>query len=110
MTTIHERLKEIRTHFGLSIREFAKEIHFSYSLYGAVEIGNREPNPRIIDLIVARFGINKDWLITGKGKMLASESTDYRLNKIIEIYNQVSDPLKESILEMSKVLVKLHKK
>jgi hypothetical protein len=46
--------------------------------------------------------------MSGEGEMF-SEFTDYRLNKIIEIYNEVSDPIKDSILEMSKVLVKLHK-
>jgi len=110
MTGIHDRLKQVRTHFNLTIREFSKEIYFSHGVYGQVECGNREPNERIIQLISSRFGINKDWLKTGKGKMFLENGTDFRLEKILEIYNTVDDTLKDCLLEQSKILLKIHKK
>jgi len=109
MSDIHTRLKEIRNHFKLSIREFSKEIYFSHSVYGQVEYGTREPNNRIIQLICSRFNVNKDWLLKGVGEMFSSTPPDIRLEKILEIYDTVDDNLKDCILEQSKIILKIHK-
>jgi transcriptional regulator with XRE-family HTH domain len=110
MNTIHDRLKEIRKHFGLSIRDFSKEINYSHSLYGQTEYGNREPTDRIIQLISSRFNINKEWIKTGIGDKFFSPPPDIRLEKILEIYNMVDDTLKDCLLEQSKILLNLYKK
>ena len=110
MKQVHDRLKEIRQYFKMSIREFSKEIYFSHGVYGQVEYGTREPNDRIIQLISSRFNINKDWIFTGKGDMFSSEPPDIRLEKILEIYNTVDNTLKDCLLEQSKILLKIHKK
>ena len=99
MTDIHIRLKEIRKHLKLSIREFSKEIYVSHSLYGQVEYGNREPTDRIIQLITSRFNVSKKWVMTGEGEMFSSPPPDMRLEKILEIYNMVDEILKDSLLE-----------
>jgi hypothetical protein len=39
----------------------------------------------------------------------ADSPPDTRLTRILEIYNQVSDPLKEMILQMSRVILEHHK-
>jgi transcriptional regulator with XRE-family HTH domain len=109
MTNIHTRLKEIRKHMKLSIREFSKEIYFSHSVYGQVEFGTREPNDRIIQLISSRFNVNKKWILTGKGDMFSSPPPDIRLEKILEIYNMVDETLKECLLDQSKILLKIYR-
>jgi len=108
--SIHDRLKQIRNSLKLSIRDFSKEIHYSHSLYGQVEYGNREPSDRIIQLIVSKFNVNKDWLISGKGTMFSSEAKDLRLEKILKIYNTVDDSLKNVILKQSEIILNYHKK
>jgi transcriptional regulator with XRE-family HTH domain len=107
---IHDRLKEIRKHFGLSIRDYSKEINYSHSLYGQTEYGNREPTDRIIQLIVSRFNVNKEWIKTGIGDKFTAPPPDIRLEKILDIYNMVDDTLKDCLLEQSKILLKLYKK
>jgi len=109
MTDIHTRLKEIRKHLKLSIREFSKEIYVSHSLYGQVEYGNREPTDRIIQLISSRFNVSKKWIMTGMGDMWTSSPPDMRLEKILEIYNMVDEILKDSLLEQSKILLKIYR-
>ena len=109
MNDIHTRLKEIRKHLKLSIREFSREIYVSHSLYGQVEYGNREPTDRIIQLITSRFNIRKNWIMTGEGDMFSSPPPDIRLEKIIEIYNMVNEILKDSLLEQSKILLKIYR-
>jgi len=109
MSGVHTRLKEIRTHFKLTIREYSKEIYFSHSLYGQVEFGNREPTDRIIQLISTRFKVSKEWIRTGKGDMFDSPPPDVRLEKILEIYDTVDDVLKDGLLDCSKMLLKIHR-
>ena len=109
MEQAHERLKQIREHFKLSIREFSKEIYFSHSLYGQVEFGNREPNDRIIQLISSRFNVSKKWIMTGEGDMFTSPPPDIRLEKILEIYNTIDGMLKDCLLEQSKILLKIYR-
>ena len=109
MTDIHTRLKEIRKLMKMSIREFSKEIYFSHSVYGQVELGTREPNDRIIQLISSRFNINKKWILTGKGEMFSSPPPDIRLERILEIYNTVDETLKDCLLDQSKILLKIYR-
>jgi len=110
MTSIKDRLKQVRTHFNLTIREFSKEIYFSHGVYGQVEHGTREPNERIIQLISSKFSINKDWIKTGKGEMFLENSSDFRLEKILEIYSIIDNTLKDCLLEQSKILLKIHRR
>ena len=109
MENIHSRLKQIRNHFKLSIREFSKEIYFSHGVYGQVEYGNREPNDRIIQLISSRFNVSKKWIMTGEGEMFTSPPPDIRLEKILEIYNTIDQSLKDCLLEQSKILLKIYR-
>jgi len=109
MSDIHTRLKEIRKHLKLSIREFSKEIYVSHSLYGQVEYGNREPTDRIIQLITSRFNVSKKWIVNGEGDMWTSPPPDIRLERIIEIYNMVDEILKDSLLEQSKILLRIYR-
>jgi transcriptional regulator with XRE-family HTH domain len=109
MNDTHRRLKAVRQHFKLTIREFSKEIAYSHGVYGQIEHGDREPTDRIIQLISSKFNVNKEWLLIGKGEMFASPPPDIRLNKILEIYNTVDDNLKEVLLEQSNILHKIYK-
>jgi transcriptional regulator with XRE-family HTH domain len=111
MSDISKRLREIRKHFGLTIREFSQQIYVSHSLYGIIEHGDRELSDRICQLIVSKFNVNKDYIMNGKGSMFNTKSPpDKRLNRILEIYNEVDDPLKDMILQMSRVILEHHRK
>ena len=94
----------------MSIREFSKHIYFSHSLYGQVEIGKIPPTDRILQLIISKFNVNRDWLLSGNGNMFDNPPPDIRLQKIIEIYNIVDEILKESLFQESKILLEIHQK
>jgi transcriptional regulator with XRE-family HTH domain len=106
MPDIPNRLREIRKYFGLSIKEFSQRIYVSNSLYGSIEHGDRELSDRICQLIASKFNVSKDYILKGEGSMFNADSPpDTRLNRILEIYNEVSDPLKEMILQMSRIIL-----
>ena len=109
VSDVHSRLKEIRKHLKLSIREFSREIYVSHSLYGQVEFGRREPTDRLIQLISSRFNVSKKWIMKGEGEMFSAPPPDIRLEKILEIYNTIDGMLQDCLLEQSKILLRIYK-
>jgi transcriptional regulator with XRE-family HTH domain len=110
MKTIYERIKEIRTTLGLSQREFAKRIYITQSFYGDIELGKKNINDRIIQLISTQFNVNKEWIKTGEGEIFSAPPPDIRRERLIEIYNQLPKWLQDCLIEQSNLLLKKYKK
>lgn len=109
MGDIKDRIKEIRIKSGISQRDFAKKVFISQTLLGEIELGNRAISERTIHLISSQFNINKDWILTGKGKMTGSAPPDMQLEKLIEIFKQLDKSLRDFLLDQSKALLKIQK-
>jgi transcriptional regulator with XRE-family HTH domain len=109
METINDRVKKIRTTLGLSQRQFSKRIFISQSFYGEIELGNQQVNDRIFYLVAAQFNINKEWLRTGEGEMFSSPPPDIKLERLIEIYNNLDEQLQDYLLLQSDILLKIQK-
>lgn len=77
-----DRIKEIREHFGLSQRKFAKRIGIAGSTVAMFESGSRTMKDIHIKRIVSEFMVNELWLRTGEGEMLESieESDRFTMN------------------------------
>jgi transcriptional regulator with XRE-family HTH domain len=106
---INDRLKEIRTTLGLTQREFSQRIYISQSFYGDLELGNQVITDRIIHLVSTVFNVNKEWLKSGKGEIFSSAPPDVKLDRLIEIYNNLDDQLQDYLLLQSDVLLKIQK-
>ena len=109
MKAIHERIKEIRIKLGISQVEFSKRTFISKSFYGDIELGKKNVNDRIIQLISTQFNVNKEWLKTGKGEMFSAPPPDFRLERLIDIYNELDGTLRDCIVEQSSILLKLQR-
>lgn len=76
---ISERIKMIRNHFKLSQSEFGERIGLSRGAVVNLEM-NRLKNPGDqtlrYKLICKEFGINEEWLRTGKGQMLSAKTEE----------------------------------
>jgi transcriptional regulator with XRE-family HTH domain len=110
MKTVYERIKEIRVSLELSQREFAKQIYITQSFYGDIELGKKNINERIIQLIATQFNANKEWIKTGEGEIFSSPPPDIRRERLIEIYNQLPEWLQDCLIEQSDLLLKKYKK
>jgi transcriptional regulator with XRE-family HTH domain len=109
MKTIYERIKEIRTRLGISQVEFSERIFIGKSFYGDIEIGKKKVNNRIIFIISKQFNVNEEWIKTGKGEMFTNTPPDIRLEKLLNIYNQLDGSLRDCLVEQSGILLKLQK-
>jgi transcriptional regulator with XRE-family HTH domain len=110
MNTVYERIKEIRNKLGLSQVEFAERILISKTFYGYIELGKRNVNDRIIQLISSQFNVNKEWIKTGEGDMFTSPPPDVRLERLTKIYNDLDGSLRDCLLEQANSLLKLKEK
>jgi transcriptional regulator with XRE-family HTH domain len=109
MERINDRIKVIRTTLGISQREFSKRIFISQSFYGDIELGKQKVNDRIFHLVSTQFNVNKEWLKSGKGEMFVSPPPDVKLERLIEIYNNLDEQLQDYLLLQSDVLLKIQK-
>jgi transcriptional regulator with XRE-family HTH domain len=108
-TSINDRLKKARQELKLSQKQFAKGIFLKSSGYiGDIEIYRHEVNNRIIELASSVYGINKEWLLSGKGKMFQNDrKIDNQLEQMNILFNQLNPHFKGYVLTQIKNLIKL---
>lgn len=63
------RVKEIRSTFGLNQTEFAQKVHLTPQSISMIESGKRPLTDRLIHNICTEFGVDEHWLRTGEGDM-----------------------------------------
>lgn len=73
LKAISDRIRKVRTHFGLSQPEFARRIDSSKGAIQAYEQGSSAPGFKVLAGIVSEFEISTEWLITGRGEMLIGD-------------------------------------
>lgn len=74
MSTIAERIKELRKSEGLTQQRFADRLGLKQNTVATYEMGRSVPIDPIITSICREFGVNENWLRHGIGEM-KSEST-----------------------------------
>ncbi|MCC0644923.1 helix-turn-helix domain-containing protein [Clostridioides sp. ZZV14-6150] len=106
---MNERLKQIRSHFGMSQAEFSKHILVGSSTLAMWEIGTRTPKDIHISKICSEFGIREEWFRNGIGEMfiendntiISELSNKYSLDsldvKILESYLKLSGEQRKAI-------------
>lgn len=114
---MNERLKKLRSHFGLNQTEFAERTKISRSMIAAFELGTRGMKDIHISQICAATGVNEEWLKTGNGDMFAAsdDSTIAALcdkhgfspieRKMLEAYVGLDAKYREGVMRYVETLV-----
>ena len=93
MDKLGERIKAVRMHFRLSLSKFASKIDITKNSVVNYESNSRCPNGETLGKIIRIFGIDANWLLTGKGTMFSpfkeNGEMDYELLTRM-IYPEVS--------------------
>jgi transcriptional regulator with XRE-family HTH domain len=101
---INERVIEIRKTLGYSQQQFSEVIKLSRSCEAGIEIKRRKVNDRLITMICLSYGVNEEWLKTGRGEMFDA-SKDPRLERIIRNFNKMTPLLQDYVMEYIEWLV-----
>jgi len=69
MTTIAQRVREVRTAHHLTHAEFAEKLDEAYHRINDIERGKQRTPAEFVSKIVNVFKINAHWILTGEGDM-----------------------------------------
>lgn len=102
--TILDRIRHIRKTLSLKQGEFAERIGLTQTAMSMIELNKTTLTDKNIKLICATFGIDEDWLRTGKGEPFGSISPYEK--ELLAVFNKLTPDTQEFILEMARNLLK----
>jgi transcriptional regulator with XRE-family HTH domain len=108
--TTSQRIKLLREALGISQREFSKLLSLSAGYISGVEIDSRPVNDRLIKQIVSEFGVNEEWLLSGKGQMFSKKDTDDRSARLLALFNDLPREYQDAVFGVIDVLRKVKKR
>lgn len=74
MTTLNERIKQVRKESGLSQELFGSRLGITKSSVSLLESGKNNPSEQTLKLICTEFNINYNWLLNGTEPMAAQNN------------------------------------
>lgn len=80
---MNNRIKEIRSHFGLTQQKFADRIKVKRNTVATYEMGKSAPSDSAIALICKEFNVNEEWLRYGKGEPYIEKSKDVEIGEML---------------------------
>ena len=104
MSTIADRIKEIRKHAGLTQQKFAERIGAKQNTVAQYEIGRNSPIDPVITAICREFGCNEIWLRTGEGDPFQEETRKEKIMRFAAQTVSGSDEFKKSFVAMLAIL------
>ena len=104
--SINLRIKELREKLGLNQREFSKLLSLSGGYIAGIEVNLRKVNDRLLKLIISQFGVNEEWLRTGKGEIFTNKKTDEKSVRILSLYNDLPTHFQDVVLGTIELLRK----
>ena len=108
--SISENIKKIRNDQRLTQQEFAERIGVKRNTVATYEMGRSEPSDSAVMLICREFGVNPEWIRTGKGEMYVQKETsiieqlaqEYRLDArsraLVENFLRLSEENRELVI------------
>lgn len=69
--SVNDRVRQIRTAEGCTMRQFASRLGISSSAVSQIETGRTGISDQTVLSICREFGIREEWLRTGEGEMKA---------------------------------------
>lgn len=78
-----ERIKEVRTSEGLSMKKFGERLGVSASTIALIESGERNATDRFIRDICREFNIKEEWIRNGSGEMKASITKEKKIADLV---------------------------
>lgn len=100
MSSIAERIKEIRKNAGLTQQKFAERIGAKQNTVAQYEIGRNAPIDPVITAICKEFNVNEVWLRTGEGQPFQQESRQDLIMRFAAQTANGSDEFKKAFVSM----------
>ena len=112
METIGGRIKTIRTLNKLTQVAFGSKIGIKGNTVAQIEMGSRNPSTLVLNAIIDKFAISREWLLTGEGDMYppledrdidivtrAMEGSSENKKKLMRLLAEMPDELLDKMVE-----------
>ncbi|WP_238600756.1 helix-turn-helix domain-containing protein [Metasolibacillus meyeri] len=109
MSSVNQRVKQVRLALNLSQAKFATAISISNGYIAGIELGNRKVNERIIKLICATFNVNEVWLKNEEGDMFNSP-TDIKFETAMIFFKELNPEYQDFVLKQIDALLEIQNK
>ena len=80
---MHERIRQVRKHFGLTLDQFGDQIGLKKSALSQIENGKSAPQEQTLRLICRVFNVSYAWLKDGVGEMTVEADEDDAVNRLM---------------------------
>lgn len=104
---VASRMKQLREALGMSMPEFGKRLGCSRDVIANIEYERSEPKEVFINHVCEIYGVNREWLFSGEGKMFDETAGDEEVRVAAEIFRSLSPDLRELTLSQMKSFRKL---
>ena len=103
MTTINERIRQIRQNKQLTQKQFAQMLGISREHLCRIESGKEKPSEQMLLLISIIFGnIDTTWLLNGVGEnMLCNDDEELSLKQMNSAIKSITNTIKTAIYNQS---------
>ena len=96
---MNNRIKEIRSHFGLTQQKFADRIKVKRNTVATYEMGKSVPSDSAIALICKEFSVNEEWLRYGKGEPYIEKTKDVEIAEMLaDVMHDGEDNFKHKLI------------
>ena len=104
MTTVGERVKEVREQLGLKPVAFAKGLGISQPTLWDLENGEtKKPSSETMQRMRERYGINPDYIMRGKGPKIVDDiERKLRVETLMSMIEEVDDEMRDTVEDMLK--------
>lgn len=98
MSTINERVKELRKIKKLTTEKFGNSLGVSRAAISNIENGNRRVTDQMFTSICREYGVNPDWLRTGEGEMFSGDQEEYLFRWVGRVLKDKPESFKKRYL------------
>lgn len=74
MCTQGERIKKARKHLQLSLQQLGEVLNVSKQYLSKIEKNERLLNNRKLSMLISKYNINVNYILTGKGSILVQKN------------------------------------
>lgn len=101
MTSLHERLKQLRKTLDLTQQEFADRIGSKRNTIAKYETETNTPSAAVISLICREFRVNEKWLREGTGEMFLPIDRNADIAKLTrQLLDEETDSFKNRFISI----------
>ena len=103
-----DRIRLVCKTLGLNQGEFARRIGLTQNALSMIELEKVVLTEKNIKLICATFGIDENWLRTGKGEMFGVASPYEK--ELLDVFGKLTEDTQGFILDMARNLLRRQEK